>query len=284
MKAISIATFASPAERAAVEAAGRHIERVLSEATGQAWRVERQDLESLEAVTGGAPLVTSFSLEVDVDEPWPATEARLRARYAGLGESGEPVFICTVLRHVRDPDPAESLRRRVRIRRLNLLAADISRESGAFVIDIDRVLADIGAEGLATDYRLAGAAAGDQAAKCIAMAIIVNGLDAFADFEALDRARDLMAQYQPSRALPADLRPRQLVAMGRGPRRQVAAVEQVAPDAKRALLLQQILKREIGLGVALRMVAKSVQRQGLRRSAQMLAVALRRLASKRLAS
>jgi hypothetical protein len=58
----------------------------------------------------------------------------------------------------------------------------------------------------------------------------------------------------------------------------------VAPDAKRALLLQQILRREIGLGVALRMVAKSVQRQGLRRSAQMLAVALRRLASKRVAS
>lgn len=283
MSSIPIASYVSPVEREAVAAAGRHIARVLTEASGEAWRSDSRSLESLETAPAGDILVTSLSLEVDRDEPWAATEARLRGLYDRLGQAGDPVFICTVLRHVRDPDAAESLRRRVRIRRLNLLAADISRASGAFVIDIDRAFADIGAHALATDYRLTGEAACDQAAKCIAMAIIVNGLDQLASFELQDQARDLMALYQPSRGLPADLKPRRLVAVGQGPRRQVAALETAPPDARRARLVQQILKREVGLAAAVRIVTRAIRRQGLLRTAQKLVEALRRLANNRVA-
>jgi hypothetical protein len=42
-----------------------------------------------------------------------------------------------------------------RIRRLNLMAAELSQATGANVIDIDGVLAFIGALPLGTDYLLA---------------------------------------------------------------------------------------------------------------------------------
>ena len=70
-----------------------------------------------------------------------------------------------------------SRQQRIRIRRLNLLVTEISRETGLFVIDLDRELADIGANNLKTDYLLAGSLATAVAANCIAKTVISYGLD-----------------------------------------------------------------------------------------------------------
>src|SRR5450631_4533314 len=156
---ITLAAFVAENERAAIRSAATHIAKALSQAAETPWTCEGVFSSALESLPAGGEntiIVTSFLPQLEnVDEPWPKAETRLRSAYAKLAESGAPVFICTVLRHVGgEPDPEKAQALLIRIRRLDLLAAEISRASGTYVIDLDRLLADAGASRLQTDFRL----------------------------------------------------------------------------------------------------------------------------------
>ena len=244
---IPIIALVSTSERAAVEAACGHIVRALSEASGQPWTCDCRFIDrptDLQAHTdqGHSRHVPGFRSR--------RSRAMARCRgtrahfTAGLCRRGDPVFVCTLLRHAELDDPDLALHRRIRIRRLNLLAADISRQSGAFVIDIDRRLADVGARRLGTDYRLHGATAADLAGNAIAREILVNGLDALASAEVQDRARAALARCQPAIALPSLMR--HLMPIGHGRRKQmVATVTDINQQGDASWLIRQVLRRRI---------------------------------------
>jgi len=163
-----------------------------------------------------------------------------------------------------------------------LLAADISRQSGAFVIDIDRRFADVGARQLGTDYRLEGAAAADMAGNAIAMEIILNGLGTLASFDVQDRARDVLAETKSAAALPETMRPTNLMPMGQGRRKQMVTTN-VDPDrdAHVGWLIQQVLKRQIAPLEAFNKLVLTVRRRGAKESLAVLASGIVRLIGKR---
>jgi hypothetical protein len=119
------------------------------------------------------------------------------------------VFLCNVFRHVAGPvahrynDTAESLGER--IRKFNLLAADVSHTTGAFVVDLDRALTRVGARALGTDYLLGGEAAAAAGAEALVSTLFRAGLDdylppeveakALAAFEARQAADDWLASH-----------------------------------------------------------------------------------------
>jgi hypothetical protein len=203
--------------------------------------------------------------------------------YARLSENHGAVFISTILRHVEDDDRKAAHARRIRIRRLNSLAADLSREFGAFVIDLDRVLADIGAGRLGTDYRLKGDAAIDLAGKAMATEIVANGLDALAEVDVQDAAIAYLARYQINDALlqeikPLEIRPHNVMALGRGRRKQfVETVIDNDQNGHVGWLVQQALKGKISPAAAFDKLNQAVRRRGTGESIAMLARALVRI-------
>jgi hypothetical protein len=281
---VTIVAMVSEAETVAVDAACLNITHALGEASGTPWSCECRFVQSyadLQTVDDGSILVASLLSEVDAPEPWADLETRLHDIYALLADRGQPVLICTVLRHVGAAEPDVALRRRIRIRRLNLLAAEISRRTGAFVVDLDRKLADVGAQRLGTTYRLDGAAAADLAGKAIAMEIILSGLDAVAGFELQARAQALLAQYQPAIAFP-EIRPKNLMPMGQGRRKQmVGTVIDSNQEAHVSWLIRQVLNRQIGPSEAFDKLVHAVRRRGPRESLAVLASGVARLIGKR---
>jgi hypothetical protein len=282
---IALVALVSMTERAAVETACRIIASALSEASGQPWTCNCSFIDEpgdLQAQAAGAVLVTSLVSEVEGLVSWPNVEARLRGFYAGLCAPGDPVFICTVFRHVCSGDCELELQRRVRIRRLNLSAANISRESGAYVIDIDRRLSDIGAHRLGTDYRMHGAAAIDLAGNAIAREIILNGLDAVADVDLQNRALAVLSPYQPAIAATPPIEAAYLRPMGRGRRTQLAAtLPNVNREGDVAWLIRQTLKRQIGAVYALDKVLQAIRLRGVRKTFALLASGAARLIVRR---
>src|SRR5205814_8125220 len=134
-------------------------------------------------------------------------------------ESAEPiaVFVCTVFRNI-PADAVDAQSRLIRIRRLNLLAAELSRETGLFVIDLDRRLAEIGAVKVQTDYRLDGPSATNIVAKEIALAVVSAGLDAFVPFEVQDAAKLSISQTDVGLAAlkATEAMPSNVLALGAG--------------------------------------------------------------------
>lgn len=276
---VPIAAIVADTERAAIDHASRNIARSLSEATGQHWTcdcrfVRVADLQDPEVA--GSIVVTSLGPMVDAPERWEDAERQLRSMYAGLCERGRAIFICTVLRHTAGSDPTAALRRRIRIRRLNLLAAEISREHGAFVIDIDRTLADVGARRLGTDYTLKGEAAEKLAGDTIAMEVVLNGLDDFVNVEMQDRAKGLLADSR-STVAPLEIKPN-LMAIGQGRHKQtVTTIVDTDQQSHASWLIYQVLRGQISLPQALEKLHKTIRRRGARQSFAMLASGIARL-------
>jgi hypothetical protein len=282
---ISIAAFVSEGEQAAMNLAAGHMAQALSKAAEVAWTSDcffNADLEKIAQSGEGTIIVTSFLPQLEkLDEPWPEAEQRLRKIYATLGERSVPVFIATILRHVRgdaESELAEALK--IRIRRLNLLAAEISRETGANVIDLDRVLADVGARRLQTDYRLTGQATANMAGHFIALTLVSNGLDAIVPFEVQDAAREALAASQPAIAGIDGAKPeitlrKDLMAMGQGRRKQIVTpVHYTVEENYIGWLTRQVLQGRIGPREALSRLIQAVRKRGVRESAALLASGL----------
>jgi len=284
---ISIAAFVSEDERAAVQLAADHIARALSQAANVDWKCDCvfcPDMKMLRQGKDAAIIVTSLLPEVaKLDELWPQAEQRLRTAYAALCEPGTPVFICTILRHIDhdvEPEAADALR--LRIRRLNLLAAEISRETGANVIDLDRVLADIGARRLQTDYRLAGSAAAEMAGHFIALTLINNAFDEIVSFEVQDAAAAIFAAYRPAIAEPDSAKPevtlrKGLMSLGQGRRKQIVSPVSFTVEENYAeWIIRQVLRGAIGPAEAFQRLVQAVRRRGVRGSTILFATGLSR--------
>lgn len=282
---VPIVAIAAETERAAIRRASGNIAQALSEATGKSWACDCRFIQGLDVQNpgiSGSIVVTSLGSEVDAPERWEDAEPRLRKVYAELCEPGHPVFICTLLRHTGGSDSALAMRRRIRIRRLNLLAAELSSEYGAFVIDIDRKLADVGARRLGTDYTLQGEAAEKLASDVIAMEIVVNGLDGFVGVDMQDRAKALLAQSKSTASL-LEIKPSNLMAIGQGRNKQiVTTIVDTDPQSHASLLIHRVLQGQISLSQALEKLHRAIRSRGARQSLAMLASGVARLIGRRI--
>jgi hypothetical protein len=284
---LSIAAAVSAGERAAVQAAAGYLARSLSQAAGVVWTCDcvfAQGLETLGQNVDATIVLASLLPEVErTSELWPETERRQRTTFATLAEKGVPVFLCTILRHVgRDVAPEAAMPLRVRIRRLNLLAAEISRETGAYVLDLDRVLANIGAQRLGTDYRLEGQYAAEQGGHFIAATLVNYALDATVPVKVQDAAAMIIATSKPEIPATDGMLPelalrRNVQSVGRGRRKQtIAPVDDRTQEHHAKWLVGQVVRGEIGLGEALTRLLQAMRRRGVRACAAMLLTGLSR--------
>jgi hypothetical protein len=277
---IRFAAFVDDGERRIIKAAARLLGKALTKAEGMAREVEVDFAEGACQLAENATIrIASLLPEVArFETPWREEEARLRALYAPLCESGAPLLFLTVLRHVAPSADGVADRIRLRIRRLNLLAIELSREFGVCVVDLDRVLADVGARRLRTDYRLGGDAI-DLAAKTIATGIVVDALDGVVSFEVQDSARAaIAAQPVAVAAAPVATMGQNLMTLGRGRRRQtVTAVTQVVQADHVGWLLRQVVRGQLGPREAVTKVAMVLRRRGVRSSLALLTSGLGRM-------
>jgi hypothetical protein len=169
------------------------------------------------------------------------------------------------------PRGEQAERLRVRIARLNLLAAEISRETGCNVIDIDRVLADIGARALQTDYRLAGRYAAEAVAATIALTLLSLGLDEYATYETQETARAAIAatssawkhQLAPAHEMVRD----DLISLGVGRRKQrISLVVNTVEEQHVSWLVRGVLMRQISLADAFAKLRRVIRKRGWRES------------------
>jgi hypothetical protein len=277
-------------ERAAVSRAAMLLESSLSAASGEPVTVRCRFEASLDALQGfEEPCILMISLLPEVAnyrESWVEVEKRFRERCLALmSADGAIAFLCTVFRHVATGDSADPARL-VRIRRLDLLAAELSREAGLFIVDLDRSLADIGASKLHTDYRLDGEYASQAAAKFIALAVLSAGLDAYLPFEVQDAARATVANVQLKLMGPVvakrDMVLPSILKLGQGRRKQVVAtIVDTDKDGYAGWLIHQMMTGQFGIRDAFAKLRQSVARRGLRSSmAIVLAAAWQALRSR----
>jgi hypothetical protein len=280
--AIRVAALAGESERPALELAARNLGEALSAAAGGARTVDIALSPAGEVPGDAAIILVSLLPEVArVAMPWAEEEARLRALCATLAESGAPVLLLTVLRHV-DGDEEGADRTRLRIRRLNLLATELSRELAVSIIDIDRALADVGARRLGTDYRLGGDAIG-LVAKTIALGIATDALDAVVPFEVQDKARAAIAVLKVIEAeAPASTMGQNLMTLGKGRRRQtVNAITQAVQADHVGWLVRQLARGQLGPRDAIAKVTMAIRRRGARDSFALLASGIGRMIGSR---
>jgi hypothetical protein len=278
---IPIVAVVTDAERPIIEAAASLLASAMNQTDGS-WVCPCSFAQNLDQPPGMARpsvIVTSLLPQLmRLDTPWAEVEGELRSYYEALSNGTAPVMICTILRHVPsgdDPKRADRIRRRVR--KLNLLATELSRQYGAFIIDLDRVLADIGARHMDTDYRLGGVAAVDVASKAVALSIVVNALDSFASVEIQDAARAVIDSYRPAAALVSEFRPLNVIALGEGRRKQhVSTVIAAVQENQVEWLIRQVIKRQISFGQAYHKLIQAFRRRGARESATLLLSGIKR--------
>ena len=198
-------------ERPALESAADQLRECLHAATDDDWPVTLRFCATLDAVDAHArPTVVVASLLPELDatrESLAATEARWRAQLSSLPQEPRPLLLlCTVFRFVSEsysdsPDVRQATRER--IRRLNLLAIDLSHDTGAGVVDIDRAFSHLGARPLATDHRLTGRIAAEIAAHAIVARILGAGLDDLIPPDVQERAAQFQGPLRDAEAFVA---------------------------------------------------------------------------------
>lgn len=185
---IEIATNAVDGELAAWRLALNQ----LAKALGDRHRFALLTYDTSEAaLESGAPLVgLSLLGELARDRSFAQVEAEAIRECAAI-TAVRVVFVSTILRHLPTADTAMM----ARLRRLNLLTAQLSQQFGLLVIDIDRELAHRGALALETDAGLSGLRGQEAAARVIANAVLSYGLADLVEDVELDSA---IAAYEAS--------------------------------------------------------------------------------------
>lgn len=265
-------------ERSAITTMARTLQQHLTQAAAEPAAVTCSFAESfsdLQKPHEPSIIITSLLPETDnYQGDWAALEGRLRTRYAALAEDATSiVFITTVFRHVSEGDAAQRELLRLRIRRLNLLAADLSREYGIMVIDLDRDLADIGGRRLQTDYRLGGEYAEQMAARSMARAIVSAGLDNHVPFELQIPLQEALAKEQISFLAPVttEVAPSNVLVLRSGRQRQtVATIVSTNSESHAGWLFYMLLSGKYSFKDAFLKWKSSVARRGLRASIMMI--------------
>jgi hypothetical protein len=263
--------------------AADRLSECLSSASGSAWPVRcvfpGNDQQLDQSGAGGLVLTDLYDALDASSAGWTATEERLRQRFRALTEDGAlTVYLCTLFRHVPvEDDPASRDARRIRIRRLNLLAIEISRETGLIVADIDRELAEIGARTLQTDYRLGGTRGAEAAARTIGGAILATGLDDLAPDAVLSHARKIFAATDPfAEERPAPGAPTgPVTVLGNGIRIRMATAK-ASSGERAAYVLRGLLKGSMSLREASTLLNRTIARHGARKLLSLVVSGLRR--------
>jgi hypothetical protein len=214
-----------------------------------------------------------------LDEPWPTTEAALRERVERLASAPDvTVLLMTVFRRVsEDTPPDDQLRLRRRIRRINLLAAELSHDLGVFVIDIDRALADIGAQNICAGHRLGGEAAAAEAGGVIAQALFDTGLDMWAPASVQAEAEQKMeTEIARHRAVRRPTLGAADAAVSIGRRVQHAQLSAPAGD-RAVVMLRGVLAGRVSMQDGWRILSRAVSKRGLAQSLSLAAGAARRV-------
>jgi len=199
---IVVAAAVEGNERLAVVRACEVLAASLKEASGGPWAVEARFFATLGEIPAGeqpAFLIASLSRDVPrADASLVEIEARWREELQALvAARPQPVFLCTVFRHI-DPFPAAGAASvpvmRERICRLNLMAARLSQATGVNIIDVDRSLAQIGARNLGTDWRLAGADAEQMTGHLTARMLLADCPEEIVSFDIQELAKESVAR------------------------------------------------------------------------------------------
>jgi hypothetical protein len=200
-----------------------------------------------------------------LDEPWTETEARWHRISEGLQAGGAPTaFLCTVFRHLAaDATPAEAaLRTRIRARRLNLLAAQLSQETGILVIDLDRALAHVGGRALGADARLQSAPARRLAAIAFAGTLLTVGLDHVLTDERREAALAALGAHRAAAEAPVFGAPTEVQVLERaGPIQRFVGRREVLDDRGALGLLRDLRQRRITLAQAAPQLLEKVTRR-----------------------
>jgi len=195
-EALVLDAAVTPPESAVVQEAARLLTATLGQACPLEVRLRAPVQSGGSSNLGqGGPRVVLLSLSGDVFALWPVAAAArywhaLLPQFADTGATA--VFLLTVSRHVggvvphryfEAPEPLVE-----RIRRFNMLAYELSHAHGAFVVDLDRAVADVGAADLQTDCRLAGPAAVRLGGLILASTLLRAGFDERLPVEAQEAA------------------------------------------------------------------------------------------------
>jgi hypothetical protein len=276
---IELTAIVEDTEQIAVRLAASMLQNALNAATDHQFAIDCRfdrtfDTPQIDGRTG--ILITSLLPEVaHYSLDWPDVEKMLRRRFEAVMSSGySAVFLCTVFRHVPIREPGDKSKL-VRVRRLNLLAAELSRELGVFVIDLDRALTDVGAKSLETDYQLSGRYAAGIVAKNIALAVVSVGLDDYASFETQDAAKiaisTTVVEYANVSESMYAVDPVNVISLSVGRRKQiVSTVVDINAERHVGRLFELVLTRQFSLHDALRKLRASVARRGAWSSAAMI--------------
>jgi len=141
---------------------------------------------------------------LDRDTSFKEISEKYHNRIQVLVGNGNPVFICSIFRHVPNETstlPTERIWMKERIARLNLLAAELSQSWGVNVIDIDRNLAHLGARKLSADYLLRSKVSTLLSGHVILDALLAAGLDLVVADECLEMARRLHGGFSRHKRL-----------------------------------------------------------------------------------
>jgi hypothetical protein len=280
---LEIVAYVAESEKPIVRRAAEEVARAVGTASREPLDCHCRFIESTDELVhpnGRTIVVASLLRDVDCADAWPATEQRLHAMYAALAAGGTPTFICTVFRHVgRSNDDAADAERLLRVRRLNLLAMELSRLTGAYVVDLDRALADIGGLRLETNYRLEGRIAADHAAYVIAGSLIADALDGVVSVEVQNGATAILESTRPELDDPGGNRELTLlpsaVPIGSGRRSRSAKPILVTVQTSRVdTVLRNVLRGSIGPREIGSRLMRALRQRGLRTTTYLLAVGL----------
>ncbi|HEY1730077.1 MAG TPA: hypothetical protein VGG22_17035 [Candidatus Baltobacteraceae bacterium] len=166
--------------------AAEQARQLLVRAGAREWKIDCELTGSLHFEADRQPAICIVSLLREVDsDPLDQVRIRLMDQLGKLDARQTAVYLCTVFRACENDAPLLE-----RIRRLNLLAADLSHHLDIGVIDFDRQFADFGARPLQTSYRLEGGTTREIAAYTILKTLLASGaFDNHVDDETIEKAR-----------------------------------------------------------------------------------------------
>jgi hypothetical protein len=197
-------------ERQALIDATVDLRRYLSEAGRNDFPIEIRfpsRLSEIEPVSAPRLVVTSLLLAMtEPEDPLLVVEGRLRESLSKLAFDGcSKVFVCTVFRRVGHKSVLKNSGglRIERIRRLNLLAAQLSHELDINIIDFDRSFAHFGGRVLDVDFSLEGSAGVLAAKHVVISTFFAAGLDDFCSPELQDKTKQLYEQCYRRAAVPS---------------------------------------------------------------------------------
>ncbi len=285
MTQIQLAAFVTEDERLALSSGEGFLSRALEiEASVLDCATVSSPADLSQSAAGTIRLISLTTQLASLDVSWPTAQAELHTWIAELAQAGDPVLVTTVFRCIPEAqDPEGKLL--TRVRRLNLFAAELSREFGVFVVDLDRALTDIGGMVLGADYRLQSQMAADVAGQAIALCVATNALDLYIPFEAQERTVAYLNAHDQAVHPEAVLTPANLMSLGSGRRRQrVSTNTDAVQEDQVRWLIDQVLKRKISLVDASQKLVMAVRRRGAKESFTLLAAGMARLIGRRRAA